>query len=536
MTKSNKIIAFVSSLAVMASVSVLPASAAAAQKTYKLGDVDLNGTIDLKDLTEMKKGVFWLSNLSDAQKKAADINQDGHVNLSDLALLKAHLGGLYKISGEVKVNYDENGNAAEYINDNEQLSVSSDAYLAEISNAANGSALSLSNHYLSYTSANGDSSAVINPWYSELKYNNADSSLAFSSNEYNTSAKTVYAESGKSVGISLSKWGTINAVHDSMAEVTSPFMKKTYDFFNWTNKSSEVFTQTGYGMDETVNLVNAEVTKRDGGIEFVNHVSTDTVYSFMADDYVTIDDVKISYSDGEFTIEGIADEDIDFIHTMTVGQYDEIAVVTNTPGNRLVYGLMYDKDSASMAALVKVKLDQDAEATVIQYSKPNDMATTINFYPKEGVVDRAMANRDEIVTLFDTQYDPNGLVFQTVHFPRKTKNMLAGTLNARYQITNGITYKQTAGNASIKLSYASTASTLTFNSADDTFSLVNNEGKATVGITSAADSVKYNLGTESLSVAGKTYSPNSAVTYTFGDSSETFTPAGVLAQHVPFMY
>lgn len=536
MKKSNKIIAFVSSLAFMASVSALPTSAAAAQKSFKFGDVDLNGTIDLKDLTEMKKGVFWLSALSDTQKKAADIDQDGHVNLKDLALLKAHLGGLSKIAGEVKVNYDENGNVAEYINDNDKLSVSSDSYLAEISNTESGSAIALSEYYISYASENGDSTASINPWCSELKYNNAGSSLSFSSNDYNTSAKTVYAETGKSVGISLSKWGTINAVHDDMAEVTSPFMKKTYDFFNWTNKDSEVFTQTSYGMDEIVNLVNAEVTKRDGGIEFVNHVSDDTVYSFMSDDYVTIDGVKISYSDGEFTVEGIADEDIELLHTMTVGQYDEIAIVTNTPGNRLVYGLMYDKDSSSMAALVKVKLDQDAEATVIQYSKPNDMATTINFYPKAGVVDRAMANPDEMVTLFDTQYDPEGLVFQTVHFPRKTKNMLAGALNARYQITNGITYKQTAGSASIKLSYESTASTLSFNNADDTFSIVNNEGKATVGITSAADSVKYDLGNESISVAGKDYSVNSAVTYNFGDSSETFTPAGVLAQHVPFIY
>lgn len=535
MKKANKIIAFVSSLAVMTSVSAFPVSAAAAQKTYKLGDVDLNGSIDLNDLTEMKKGVFWLSNLSDTQKKAADINQDGHVNLSDLTALKLHLGGISKIKGEVNVTYDENGNVADYINDNEQLSVDSDSYNAVISNSASEASIALSEYYLSYAAKAGNL-AFINPWCAELSYENEASSLSIASNDYTTAAKTVYGESGKSVGISLSKWGTISAVHDDMADETSPFMKKTYDFFNFTNKDSDTFTQTGYGKDETVNLVNAEIIKRDGGIEFVNHVSDDTVNSFMADDYVTIDGVKISYSDGEFAVEGIDDNEIELLHTMTVGQYDEIGIVTNTPGNRLVYGLMYDKDSASMAALVKVRLDKNAEATVIQYSKPNDMATTINFYPKKGVVDRAMANPDEMVTLFDTQYDPDGLVFQTVHFPRKTKNMLAGSLNARYQITNGITYKQTAGNASIKLSYNTTASTLSFNNIDDTFSLINNEGGSTVGITSSADSVKYDLGNESLSIAGKKYSPNGEITYNFGESSETFTPSGVLSQHVPFMY
>ena len=69
----------------MASLSAFTASAASAQQTYKLGDVDLSGTIDLDDLTCMKKGIFWLSQLSDVQKRTADIDQNGHVDLKDLA-------------------------------------------------------------------------------------------------------------------------------------------------------------------------------------------------------------------------------------------------------------------------------------------------------------------------------------------------------------------------------------------------------------------------------------------------------------------
>ena len=532
MKKARRLTAIISSLAIMASLSAFTASAASAQQTYKLGDVDLSGTIDLDDLTCMKKGIFWLSQLSDVQKRTADIDQNGHVDLKDLAALKLHLAGISPITGEVTVSFDENGNVAEYADGNTDLRVYSDSYNAEIVNSADGSRTALSDYYMSYSS--GDASAMISPWYSELKYNTADSSLVIGSNDYTTSSKTVYSN-GESLGINYSQWG-INVSHSAMAKETAPFMRKTYNFFANTSEDNNVFTQTGYGVDQTVALVNAEVTKREGGIEFVNHVSDDTVNSFMADDYVTIDGVKLSYSGGEFTVEGIPENEIELLHTMTVDQYDEIAVVTNTPGNRFVYGLMYDKSSQSMAALVKVRLDKNAEATVIQYSKPADMATTINFYPKDGVLERAMANPDEMVTLFDTQYDPDHLVFQTVHFPRMTKNLLAGSLNARYQITNGITYKQTAGNASVKLSYGSTSSTLAFNNTDDTFSLINTESGSTVGITSGADTVKYDIAGSSFTTAGKYYSPDCGITYTYGTGSSAFTPAGILAQHTPFMF
>ena len=535
MKNTKKVIAFLSSLSLLVSASAFQASAAQlTQKTFKLGDVDLDGDIDLNDLTAMKKGVLWLSSLNDTQKRTADINRDGHVNLLDLTLFKLGMAGAYDMSGEVTVNYDENGNAAEYINSNSDLRITSDSYNAKVDNASNGSSLALSNYSLSYADSSGNASAMISPWYSEVNLKTADSALKMGTNDYCTNAKTVYSD-GTAIGINTSAWGAINVTHDPMSAETAPFMRKTYDFFTNTNRNDDVFTQTGYGLDETVRLINAEVTKRENGIEFVNHVSDETVNSLMGDDFVTIDGVTLTYKDGEFTVDGIAEDEIELLHTMTIGQYDEIGIITNTPGSRYVYGLMYDKDSQSMAALVKVRLDKNAEATVIQYSKPADMATTINFYPKDGVVERAMANPDEMVTLFDTQYDPEHLVFQTVHFPRKTKNLLAGSLNARYQITNGITYKQTAADTSIKLSYASTASTLAFNCTNDSFSITNNEGGTPVSIASSADSMKYTIGSESFATA-KYYAPNSDITYTYGEQSETFTPAAVLSQHTPFMY
>ena len=531
--KTGKIAAFLASLTLITSAAAFQASAAPlTQETYKLGDVDLNGTVDLSDLTAMKKGVLWLSVLSDAQKRTADVNRDGHVNLLDLTLFKASLAGLRTIDGEVTINYDENGNVAEYVNSNSDLVISSDSYNAYITNNATASAIALSPYYLSY--ANGGASAMISPWYSEVGIINADSVLKIGKNDYSTNARTTYAD-GTSLSTNVSSWGTINLTHDAMAEETAPFMRKTYNFFTNVSRDDDVFTQTAYGLNETVNLVNAEVTKRENGIEFVTHVSDDTVYSTMGDDFVTIDGVTLTYSDGEFTVEGIPEDEIELLHTMTVGQYDEIGIITNTPNNRFVYGLMYDKDSQSMAALVKVRLDKNAEATVIQYSKPADMATTINFYPKEGVVERAMANPDEMVTLFDTQYDPEHLVFQTVHFPRKTKNLLAGSLNARYQITNGITYQQSAANATVKMTYGTTASTLAFNCTNADLSITNVENGITAGIASTGDTVKYTVGGESFST-GKYYAPDSEITYTYGDTAETFTPSGVLAQHTPFMY
>lgn len=57
----------------------------------KIGDVDLNGTIDVTDLTDISLALLGDKELKAAQKKAADIDGDESVTLADLARLQQYL-------------------------------------------------------------------------------------------------------------------------------------------------------------------------------------------------------------------------------------------------------------------------------------------------------------------------------------------------------------------------------------------------------------------------------------------------------------
>jgi len=55
------------------------------------GDVDLNGTIDVTDLTELSLALVGDKELAADQKLAADIDGDGTVSIADLARLQQYL-------------------------------------------------------------------------------------------------------------------------------------------------------------------------------------------------------------------------------------------------------------------------------------------------------------------------------------------------------------------------------------------------------------------------------------------------------------
>ena len=55
------------------------------------GDVDLNGTIDVTDLTELSLALVGDKELAADQKLAADIDGDGAVTIADLARLQQYL-------------------------------------------------------------------------------------------------------------------------------------------------------------------------------------------------------------------------------------------------------------------------------------------------------------------------------------------------------------------------------------------------------------------------------------------------------------
>ena len=59
--------------------------------TEKTGDIDLNGSIDVTDLTGLSLALLGDSELTEEQKSAADIDGDGVVTLADLARLQQYL-------------------------------------------------------------------------------------------------------------------------------------------------------------------------------------------------------------------------------------------------------------------------------------------------------------------------------------------------------------------------------------------------------------------------------------------------------------
>jgi len=541
MKNFKRFTALFSSLAIMASMSAISASASNAQ-TFRYGDVNMDGNVDLKDLSALKLGVYGFRTLSDAQRIVSDVNGDYHVNMADILSLTAHCLGGRQITGETTIYFDENGNVANYLNGNENLTVNSNGYNADVLNSATQSTISLSPNYFSAKSADGSASSFISPWYSEVSYNTGDTSSATGISDHYNSARTSYGN--KNVGAGMASNGDIHITNDFFAEEqTAPFMQKAYQRIQNISKNDPLF-QSNMGIDETVQLVNAEITKRADGVEFFNYNTNDPVHAFMADSYIEIDGVRFSYSDGQFTIDGIPQENIGLLNTVSVsnsdGHFDELAVVTNTEGNRVLYGMMYSTDYNSMAALVKLRLDMDEEATVVQYIKPADMATTINFYLKDGILEQAFANPDEMVTLCDNEYDPEQLVFQTVGFRRGSKTSLFGKMNERYQITDGVTFMQTGSEPSIKVSHADTASTIKFSPENSNFSLLSTQAGYSYGITSSDDTISYTSGSESFTVSkadqNQYYTPDSNITYTFGDTSETFTANQVLSQRIPTLY
>jgi hypothetical protein len=55
------------------------------------GDVDLNGSIDVTDLTGLSLALLGDKELTEDQQKAADVDGDGAVTLADLARLQQYL-------------------------------------------------------------------------------------------------------------------------------------------------------------------------------------------------------------------------------------------------------------------------------------------------------------------------------------------------------------------------------------------------------------------------------------------------------------
>lgn len=64
--------------------------------TDLLGDLNGNGTVELKDAYDVQLVALGLLDLSPEQFKRADINGDGKINLKDASLIQQYLAGLYE--------------------------------------------------------------------------------------------------------------------------------------------------------------------------------------------------------------------------------------------------------------------------------------------------------------------------------------------------------------------------------------------------------------------------------------------------------
>ena len=74
---------------------------AVAKEAYKLGDVDQNGSVSIKDATKIQ---FYLAGFEEENasfKKLADVNGDGKVNILDVTTIQQYLAEIIdKLPGE----------------------------------------------------------------------------------------------------------------------------------------------------------------------------------------------------------------------------------------------------------------------------------------------------------------------------------------------------------------------------------------------------------------------------------------------------
>ena len=61
---------------------------------YELGDVNMNGSVDMNDVTLVMRHAMGLISLSSEQCQLADYNRDGNVNTADAAAIMRRAMGI----------------------------------------------------------------------------------------------------------------------------------------------------------------------------------------------------------------------------------------------------------------------------------------------------------------------------------------------------------------------------------------------------------------------------------------------------------
>ncbi len=72
----------------------------AAETDYRYGDVNLDGTIDVDDVTLIQKAVALIENFNDTQSLVADVNRDGEVTVTDATCVQRYIAGMSNGKGK----------------------------------------------------------------------------------------------------------------------------------------------------------------------------------------------------------------------------------------------------------------------------------------------------------------------------------------------------------------------------------------------------------------------------------------------------
>ncbi|MCR5816797.1 MAG: dockerin type I repeat-containing protein [Ruminococcus sp.] len=89
MKRMKKLIAAASAAVMLASASIVPVSAANSV-TYRRGDVDNNGVVNIHDYVSLLT-YYYGYDVPGVNKKSADINKDGKVDLKDIDSIKKQI-------------------------------------------------------------------------------------------------------------------------------------------------------------------------------------------------------------------------------------------------------------------------------------------------------------------------------------------------------------------------------------------------------------------------------------------------------------
>lgn len=77
--------------------TILCSTFAVSATSFKLGDVNKDGKVDVLDVTEIQQYIVELKTLDSDAQKAADVNGDGRINVNDATIILKYLANIIDV-------------------------------------------------------------------------------------------------------------------------------------------------------------------------------------------------------------------------------------------------------------------------------------------------------------------------------------------------------------------------------------------------------------------------------------------------------